>query len=409
MMARHAVATQSITSIHARVNASKPWPSVPAHVIWLNAGDGDFHGIEKTCAQGLQDNGDVRLRIWCVADHGSTAVLFGIHHVISDGLGGAQSINDLFAIYDNLRAGRDWDQDLRRLDVKRLKLRNHLGVWSWDYIKHLWKQPIALAGLLKFLFRDFTVLGPRTNEPAAALTDKTALGLVGQWIDSDHAAAIDCFAKQKQVTGNSIFMAAVFYAVERWSSEHAPRGRERWCRIVLPVSLRSKDDLRMPVTNRATIVQVDRNKEQMRDRESFLHYLDREVKIIVGWQFHKLFLLIVRCMSVSEVWLRWSARKRKARGTIVFTNLGEPFRAVEKRERLNQADDGAVTSLSAFDFGGPIRNHMPLNFTLQKSKGRYRISVRFDSRVVTIDQAKEFLELVKEEAIGWSEGQADVS
>ena len=389
MMARHAVTTQSITNTRGGLKTSCPWPSAPTHVTWIDVSDCDFQGIENTCVQGLRDDGDVRLRVWCVDHHGSTTVLLGVHHSIGDGLGGAQSINDLLAIYDNLRAGREWDKSLKRLDVERLKLRNNLGIGSRDYLKHLWKQPIAIAGLLKFLFRDFTVLSHRVNEKSPSLTDETALGLVGQWIESNHAVAIDGKAKEKQVTVNSILMAAVFYAVDRWSSLHVPDGRKRWCRMVLPVSLRSKDDFRLPLTNRATLVQVDRNEDQMQDRDSFLHYLDREVKIIVGWQFHKLFLLIVRCMSASEAWLRWSAKKEKARGTIVFTNLGEPFRAIEKRERLNRDDEGAVTRVNAFDFGGPIRNHMPLNFTLQKSKGRYRISVRFDSRVITIDQANE--------------------
>ena len=403
MMERQAVAMQSITETRGRLHTACPWPAKPVHVTWLEASNADFQRVENECAQGLQDNGDVRLRVWCVGGSGGTTVLLGVHHTIGDGLGGAQSINNLLAIYDNLRAARGWDQGLRRLDVERLKLRNNLGIGSWDYLKHLWKQPIAIAGLLKFLFRDFSVLSPRKIEQGASSSDAIPLGLVGQWMEADHAAAIDRFAKEKQLTVNSIFMAAVFYAVDKWSSLHAPEGRKRWCRMVLPVSLRSKDDLRLPLTNRATLVQVDRNEDQMQDRDSFLHYLDREVKIIVGWQFHKLFLMIVRCMSVSEAWLRWSARKQKPRGTIVFTNLGEPFRATEKRERSNRDDGGAVTQVSAFDFGGPIRNYMPLNFTLQKSKERYRLSVRFDSRVVTIDQAEEFLAMVSAEATGFSE------
>ena len=330
-------------------------------------------------------------------------LFFAIHHSVTDGLGGSRIISELLIAYDNLAAGRAWDDGLRRLDPARLSQRNRLGLSRWAYWKHLWKQPIALVGMAKFLFRSFHLInggqdkvsGTPNNE-----SDSQTLGLLGRWISEDLSAQIDRSAAEKSISANSIAMASVFYALPTWSRQLSDTPVEKWFRMVLPISIASKDDFRSPITNRATIVQVDRCEDQMRDVDSFLHYLDREVKIIVGWQFDKLFLLIVRMMSVSRGWLRRSAANPRARGTIVFTNLGQPFRSVDKRlQKLSRAAANAdhLTEIVDFDFAGPTRDDMPLNFTIQRHQQRYRITARFDRRVLTSEQAGRFLGQVETE------------
>lgn len=334
-----------------------------------------------------------------------TSTLFlAIHHSVTDGLGGIRIINELLIAYGNLVAGRAWDDGLRQLDPARLSQRHRLGLGRRSYWKHLWKQPIALVGMGKFLFRRFHVIGGTHNNassaPNNAFDSQQTQGLIGRWISEDLSAQVDRMAAEESISANSIAMASVFYALPVWSGQQNDGPVEKWFRMVLPISIASKDDFRSPITNRATIVQVDRCEDQMRDVDSFLHYLDREVKIIVGWQFDKLFLLIVRMMSVSGWWLRRSAANPRARGTIVFTNLGQTFRSASKRvKKLSRA--AALSDHSPeiveFDWAGPIRSEMPLNFTIQRHQQRYRISARFDGRLLTTAQASSFLKQVESE------------
>lgn len=330
-------------------------------------------------------------------------LFLAIHHSVTDGLGGSRIINELMIAYDNLVAGRVWDDGLRLLDVARLAQRNRLGLNRWAYWQHIWKQPIALVGMVKFLLRRFHVIEGGQGEASDAPNieaESQSSGMIGRWISEDLSAQIDRSASEKSVSANSITMASVFYALPAWSRQQSDAPVKKWFRMVLPISIASKDDLRSPITNRATIVQVDRCEDQMSDVESFLHYLDREVKIIVGWQFDKLFLLIVRMLSVSRWWLRRSASNPRARGTIVFTNLGQPFRSVDKREKKLVrvgADPVADTEIIDFDYAGPTRSAMPLNFTIQRYQQRYRITARFDSGVLTADQASHFLKQVEAE------------
>ena len=376
---------------------------------WMQALDGGpsdafFMPTSRELETKLDLNKTSGTHIWYQPPASNAAhsmLFFAIHHSVTDGLGATRIANELLIAYDNLVAGRAWDDGLRQLDPARLSQRHRLGLNRWAYWKHLWKQPIALAGMVKFLFRSFHVINGVNNNASSAPnseSDAQPFEMSGRWISEDLSAQIDRLAAEKSISANSIAMASVFYALPVWSREQNDAPAEKWFRMVLPISIASKDDLRSPITNRATIVQVDRCADQMRDVDSFLYYLDREVKIIVGWQFDKLFLLVVGMMSVSRWWLRRSAANPRARGTIVFTNLGQPFRSVDKRAKKfsrGAADAGHPTEVIDFDAAGPTRSAMPLNFTIQRHQQRYRITARFDGRILTSDQADRFLQQVE--------------
>ena len=134
----------------------------------------------------------------------------------------------------------------------------------------------------------------------------------------------------------------------------------------------------------------------MRNGKTFLHYLNREIDIVVGWQFDKIFLMVIGLLAKLPGRLKRSADDPSARGTIVFTNLGEPFR-LKKVVKRNWS--GQLHWID-FDFVGPIRPAMPVNFTLQRHQERYRLSLHFDRRVLTEESATEFLASIADELKG---------
>jgi hypothetical protein len=322
-------------------------------------------------------------------------ILAGAHHVSSDGVGGVQFISDLCQVYDNLYAGREWDFGLRKLDLGLLADRGRWGVLKRSYLKHIWKQPIAVLGMLNFLTRSFKLFHPQT--PSLSPTTNMP-GITGAWINPSETEAIKSFCDRCNTRVNSLAMAAVFYATQQWLHNANPIDdrsgkpkKMRWVRMLLPVSYRNKSDLRLPMTNKTTIVQIDRNSDQMKNRQSFLHYLNREIEIVIGWQFDKFFLMAIVLMSLWPRWLERAATTKQAQGTIVFTNLGEPFRLKKVAQR------GWVGPLAweDFDLVGPLRPEMPVNFTLQRYQDRYRMSLHFDRRVITPTQAQAFLKMIK--------------
>ena len=334
------------------------------------------------------------LHAWVFVGSGHTVILAGIHHAAGDGGGGIQLLSDFFQVYDNLCSDRDWDFGLRKLDIRLLQQRGHIGLFRWNYLRHLWKQPIALFGMAKFMLRTFSVLEadkkhlkPTTNFP----------GITGRWLTESDSANIQSFADQQNVRVNSVVMAAVFRACQKWLDRDRDRNRDDektgWIRMLLPISYRAKSDLRLPVTNKATIVQVDRCADQMSNGKSFLHFLNREIDIVVGWQFDKIFLMVISLLARLPGRLKKAAEDPAARGTIVFTNLGEPFRL----KKVAQRNWVGQLQWIDFDFVGPIRPAMPVNFTLQRHQQRYRLSLHFDRRVLTEETAANFLALIENE------------
>lgn len=351
------------------------------------------------------------IRIWVWVGKSESVIISALHHAVGDGVGGVQFLSDFCQIYDNLHADRCWDHSLRRLDRRRMLDRGRMGLLQWNYLRHLWKQPIALLGMMKFLRRPFSQFLPhQPPNPTANQPANQPPGIVGQWVDENDSQRIQSFAHQHNVRVNSVVMMAVFKAIQNWlqwpvttadtgnppGSSSTVRTNRRfesspWIRMLLPISYRSKSDLRLPMTNKATLVQVDRNAAQMRDEKSFLFYLNREIDIVLGWQFDKLFLMAINLMACFPQWLNTTASNTNARGTIVFTNLGEPFRI------KTMVRPGWVGPLrwKDFDLVGPVRSQMPVNFTLQRHRAgqqiRYRLSLHFDRRVLNEDQALEFL------------------
>ncbi len=335
-------------------------------------------------------NAEHGLRAWVYVGAGHTTILTGIHHAAGDGGGGIQLLSDFFQVYDNLCGGREWDYGLRKLDIGLLKTRGRIGVFGWNYLRHLWKQPIALFGMAKFMLQKFRPFEP--SQKALMLTTNFP-GIVGLWLNEKDSANIQSFADHNNVRVNSVAMAAVFNACQKWLDQHGSSKSTDWIRMVLPISYRAKSDLRLPVTNKATIVQVDRRADQMRNRKSFLHFLNREIDIVVGWQFDKIFLMVIGLLAMLPGRLKRAAENPAARGTIVFTNLGEPFR-LKKVAKRNWS--GQLKWID-FDFVGPIRPNMPVNFTLQRHQKRYRLSLHFDRRVLTEELAAEFLASIENE------------
>ena len=361
----------------ARVNEDSFAPPLPT----------DF---EDAVVPQIDINAEHGLRAWVYVGAGHTTILTGIHHAAGDGGGGIQLLSDLFQVYDNLCGGRDWDYGLRKLDISLLKVRGRIGVLGWNYLRHLWKQPIALFGMAKFMLQKFRPFEPNQQ----TLTPTTNFpGIIGLWLDETDSANVQSFADQNNVRVNSVAMAAVFSACQKWLDQHGRSQSTDWIRMVLPISYRAKSDLRLPVTNKATIVQIDRCADQMRNRKTFLHFLNREIDIVVGWQFDKIFLMVIGLLAMLPGRLKRAAENPAARGTIVFTNLGEPFR-LKKVVKRNWS--GQLQWID-FDFVGPIRAEMPVNFTFQRHQNRYRLSLHFDRRVLSETSAANFLTLIEQE------------
>lgn len=323
------------------------------------------------------------------SEHISEVWLY-VHHAIGDGAGSIQCINDWMNVYANLVGDKVSDKGLHRLDTDLLRKRNSLGMLTWRYLKHLWKQPIALFGATKFVFRKTAELLPAKHQPESRKDDDNYPNILGDWISEEQVQRLSQHAQSNDVMLNSVLLSEFYGAIIDWRKQYADHQFGDWIRVIFPMSIRNVSDRRLPVANRATLVQIDRCEKDMQDMKKFYQHLNREIMIIRGWQLDKIFLLAIRILSVFEPILRRAAGNGKSRGMAVFTNLGEPLRKSE-RTSARQPNSEAFIRPYEFDFTGPIRHGTPVNLTISRYAKRIRVSLQYDRSTIGSELATRLL------------------
>ena len=314
-------------------------------------------------------------------------VYFAVHHSICDGAGAILVVNEWLTIYSNLEIGRSATEGLQRLEAERLKVRNYLGILRWTYLKHLLKQPVALFGATKFIFRKTAELGAKDR--TAGGIERLYPAIVGRWVNDDALERLSLESRQLDVTLNSIFLGRLFVTLAKYRARGGGNHSRDWIRIILPINIRDMSDRRMPAANRTTIVQLDRRQDDLASGDSFYQNLDREIRIIRAWQLDKIFIICIRLLSTFEILLRRMVKSQKSRGTVVFTNLGEPFRKrVKSRSRRA---DARTLEIDQFDLVGPVREGTPMNFAVARHGNRLRVSLHYDARLFSVDEAQDLL------------------
>lgn len=339
---------------------------------------------------------------------GGCELTFQIHHALVDGLGGLHCLRDWLVIYDNLVAGRDPEQGLPTLEPKLLGQRNRLGLLRPRYWLYAWRQAIGLFGASKFLFRPFaTIAGSgqhaeRTEiSPAdSAWPHYTAISWEGAELSGLRQAI-----RQAGVSLNDWLLAALFHALDEWHRELYGRNLEGYSRLIVPINLRTADDRQLPAANRASLVQLDRRPRSEPDQLRLAQGISYELKLIRDWQLDRMFLLLVRGMSLSDAWLRSVVARRKPRATSMLTNLGRPL----LRIGLPSADGKLLAGgmrLEGLDVVGPIRFGMPLSFAVAEYAGQMRLTAHYDSRLLSAQQVEDLAVRLRERVLSPPGGAA---
>ena len=341
--------------------------------------------------------------IWCLVGDGVVTIVLSVHHAYTDGPGGVIIIRDWMTIYHNLVNGRPSTKGLGRLDFSKWRVRNKLGLLSWNYLKTLPMQWIALFGAAKFVFRKFVHFLPQhsVNENGNAEEKVGFPGIAACWLSAESLAHLDALADDYGCSLNSLLMIRLLRTINGWENCLSERNSRcvnetlgsKWTRVILPISIRGLSDRHLPAANKATIVQIDRCDKDIVDERQAARMLDREVKIIVGFNLERIFLIVVRLFSIRPGWLKWLARQEQPRGSVIFTNLGAPLRKTRACDFRTVGD----LNLVDFDLCGPIRSGTPINVAFQRHDDRARLTLHFDRRCFSHALAEELLALLAAE------------
>ena len=124
-------------------------------------------------------------------------------------------------VYANLVGDKVSDKGLHRLDTDLLRKRNSLGILTWRYLKHLWKQPIALFGATKFVFRKTAELLPAKHQPESRKDDDNYPNILGDWISEEQVQRLSQHAQSNDVMLNSVLLSEFYGAIIDWRKQYA--------------------------------------------------------------------------------------------------------------------------------------------------------------------------------------------
>jgi hypothetical protein len=270
-----------------------------------------------------------------------------------------------------------------------------LGLLSSRYLFNLWRQPIALFGASKFLFRKFARLtsDSRSNLPAEPPAPTTSSPqLLSTEITSNELRAVRASCQKVGVSLNDWLVGCLFEAVWTWKSGQSNPDDRPWLRMIIPISIRRKEDATMPAANRSTLVQLDRRKEDFSPRVRLMQGVRFELGLIRSWQLDRILLIVIRGIAISHRLLKRCTRWNHHRATTMLTNLGKPLlKTGLPRDAENHIQFGDLT-LSNIDLVAPIKNGMPASFAAHQYCHGLRITMQYDSEVMTREQAGGLLQ-----------------
>ena len=248
-----------------------------------------------------------------------------IHHAKVDGLGALQGIRDVLCAYNNLVANQPIDHGFRRLDPESFKNRHRIGLFQKGWWKRLPIQWIPVYGAIKFgMARVSHLLGETT--PTAS---QQPLVQFPSFLQEKLDQATYAKLRVGDASVNENLLAALFLAVDRFQKESGiKRGKDK-LRIVVPISIRDRADLRGSACNRMAFVQLDRTDRDLQDPAGLIWGINYELGIINRFNFEKAVLVTMKLMSLIPGFLYWRLSRRKCKATTLLTNL---VRSVSKLE-----------------------------------------------------------------------------
>jgi hypothetical protein len=340
--------------------------------------------------QGIDIRRERGVRLWVLEGNDATDVVVQVHHACADGLGGFNFVRDVVAAYAmEQRAAKRGA--LRRLDEERLRVRGEFGLTNRKLLGMAMRQAKGLFGAAQFFFRKATPLLPHEPfDPESPLPREYPAACSVEF-DEYESAAYAVAATQSKATTNDLLCRDLFLALGDWRA-HWHRGSPKdWLRLSVPVNLRTIGDRRLPAANVVSLVFLDRREPQFADPAKLLKSIHDEMQLIKDNQLGLTFVLSLRLFKRLPGGLKNTARADRCASTCLITNVGDVFAKTPVPDRDGRLVAGDLV-LEGYECLAPLRPLTAAAFTLFRYCGRQCISLHYDPRVLTAEQAQDLLD-----------------
>ncbi|MFM7292194.1 MAG: hypothetical protein ACKO6B_13340 [Planctomycetia bacterium] len=311
------------------------------------------------------------------------------HHACCDGHGARMFLQDLVLAYVVLRGNSRHANPFFRADIAHLDRRGDFaaargpGHAPWQRLQR---------ALLFALCRPGPVAAvPPPNTPPG--DTQSALGVCFHTFSPDQVTRMSRGRHAYHATFNDLAVAMLFQIIGDWQRDRAVASRSR-VRIAVPTDLRSREDERMPATNRYTYLFLDRRVEDCGRWPAILADVQRDMQMQRQSRRGLEFLESLALAARHERLLEWLVRAGTCFTTAVLTNLGDPSWRLRKRLRIDAdglmwIDEARCTDIRIQT--PPLRPRTRWGVGISEYAGRMTISFRYDATAMTPADAGDVL------------------
>jgi hypothetical protein len=338
-----------------------------------------------------EENG---LRVWVRSDGEQTEFCLQFHHACCDGYGANQFIEDLLCAYDHRVRGAAGSPAWADIRPELLPRRNRFGLSWWRWLGRLLVDAwgVVVGMLVFFLSRPAAVVAPEApqlDDAEAATVPK----FVVQRFSPAEVKQLLAATRAQKATLNDCLLRDFFLAIYGWNVAHDPALRTRKLRLMVPMDLRSAEDLRVPAANIVGMVNIDRSLHKGLHRGPRLL---RWLKLEMG--FMKFFRFAVSFNRATAL-VDWLSRfvpsfRRRLYGihaclvTAAMSNAGRVF----VRSPLARPDGKLAAGnlvVEALEGAPPHRYLSGLGFLCFTYAGQMSLVMNYDRRRFTRRAAEE--------------------
>ena len=272
MLARHPMLTARVGRLP---NGIPAWiagdGSLPA-IDWKGEGEPIRHpdgpAIDLAAGPGL--------RVWVREGDGTSRLFLQFHHACCDGWAAIQFMDELLIAYHIQIEGPRCGLALRPLRPDRLRDRGRLETprhW-WQRLRDLWVGARLWTG---WTFREPALLAPGRDGPAEA--DPLLLDFQTVELGRELTGGLRQVATRAGSSLHDVLLRDLFESIHGWNQRQGSDDR-RAIRVNVPLTIRDRDDRRLPAANRLTFAFLSRRGRQLADRQRLLEGIGAEMQAI---------------------------------------------------------------------------------------------------------------------------------
>ncbi|MEM7478321.1 MAG: hypothetical protein AAF483_25340, partial [Planctomycetota bacterium] len=162
-------------------------------------------------------------------------------------------------------------------------------------------------------------------------------------------------------------------------------------RVMLPVSLRTREHRNMPAANCVSMVAMDSQPLECQDSEHLLTILKKRTQYIADWQIEHSWNQTIRFLaSMPGLKGLLSQRHRPIRATAVFSSLGRILRRSRLPKRAGRPCFGGL-ELKEINSAPPASPNLPFAFFSSEYQGELKLNVEYDRPSVSQNRAETIL------------------